>query len=129
MVYTKHEISISRADNAAFKGTGRRAQLIYRDLGVREATGGRYDARVLRTGAGERKIPRHVHKLDFQMVYVLKGWVRIRFEGSGEVTLNEGDCCVTPGGVAHEVQDWSDDHEVLEITSPADFETVNAPAI
>ena len=129
MVDAKLEISISRADDAEFEDVGRRAQLIYRDLGVREATGGRYDARVLRTGTGERKVPRHVHELDFQMVYVLKGWVRIWFEGSGQVTLKEGDCCVTPGGVAHEVRDWSDDHEVLEITSPADFETVDAPAV
>ena len=74
MADAEHEISISRAEDAQFEDVGRRAQLIYRDLGVREATGGRYDARVLRTGTGERKVPRHVHKLDFQMVYVLKGW-------------------------------------------------------
>ena len=78
-------------------------------------------------GPGERKVPRHIHKLDYQMIYVLKGWVRIWFEGRGEVTLKEGDSYVSPGDVPHEVYDWSDDHEVLEITSPAEFETVDAP--
>ncbi len=130
MVDTTRKVCIARAADAKFEDVGRRVQLEYRDLGVREATGGRYDAHVLRTGTGtgERKVPCHVHDLDLQMVYVLKGWVRIWFERSGEVTLKEGDCCVTPGGVVHEVRDWSDDHEVLEITSPADFETVDAPA-
>ncbi len=128
MADAKHKFCISRAEDAEFEDVGRRAQLVYRDLGVREATGGRYDARVLRTGTGERKVPCHVHYLDLQMVYILKGWVRIWFEGSGEVTLTEGDCYVTPGAVAHEVRDWSDDHEVLEITSPAEFKTVDAPA-
>ena len=129
MTDTKQNVSISRGDDAKFEDIGRRVQLEYRDLGVREATGGRFNAHILRTGkrAGERKVPRHVHKLDFQMIYVLKGWVRIWFEDRGEVTLKEGDSYVAPGDVLHEVYDWSDDHEVLEITSPADFETVDAP--
>ncbi len=129
MADTRHEVSIARADDASFEDLGRRTQLAYRDLGVRAATGGRYHAHIMRTsGTGERKIARHVHALELQMVYILKGWVKIWFEGRGEVTLKEGDCCVTPGGVPHEVLDWSDDHEVLEITSPADYETTDAPA-
>ncbi len=39
MVETKHEISISRAEGAEFEDVGRRAQRVYRDLGVRDATG------------------------------------------------------------------------------------------
>ena len=128
MVDAKHRISISRADDAEFEDVGRRAQLIYRDLGVREATGGRYDARVLRTGTGERKVPRHVHKLDLQMIYILNGWIRFWFEDQGEVTLSVGDSCLIPSGMSHEVYDWSDDFELLEVTSPADYETVDAPA-
>ena len=128
MADTRHDVSIARADGAEFHDVGRRAQLEYRDLGVREATGGRHAANVMRTGGtGERMIPCHVHELDFQMVYILQGWVTLWFEGRGEVTLRRGDCCVTPGGVPHEVRGWSDDHQVLEITSPADYETLDAP--
>ena len=43
------------------------------------------------TGTGERKVPRHVHKIDFRLVYVLKGRVSFWFEDCGEVTLKEGD--------------------------------------
>ncbi len=130
MVGSERKVHISRAADAEFADIGRRVQLVYRDLGVREATQGRVGAQILRTGpgAGERMVPRHVHKLDYQMIYVLAGWVRIWFEDVGEVTLTAGDCYMSPGDVAHEVLDWSDDHEVLEITSPADFETTDAPA-
>ena len=130
MVDTKQMVCISRAAGAKFEDIGRRLQLEYRDLGVRQATGGRFNAHILRTGkgTGERKVPRHVHKLDFQMIYVLKGWVRMWFEDRGEVTLKKGDSYVVPGDVLHEVHDWSYDHEVLEITSPADFETIESSA-
>ncbi len=105
MADTKQKISISRADDAIFDDIGRRVQLESRDLGVRDATGGLFNAQVVRTGtgAGERKVPRHVHKINFQMVYVLKGRVRIWFEERGEVTLKEGDSYVSPGDVPHEV--------------------------
>ena len=128
MVDTKQKVYISRAADAKFEGDGLREQVVYRDLGVREATGGRYNAHVIRTGTGERKVPRHVHKLDFQLAYVLKGWIRFSFEDQGEVTLSAGDSFLIPGGVPHEVLDWSDDLEGLEITSPADYETTDAPA-
>ena len=60
---------------------------------------------------------------------VPKGAGVARIGGRGEVTLKEGDCIVTPGGTAaHEVYDWSDDFELLEITSPAEYETADAPA-
>ena len=127
MVDTKEKVSIARADEGKYEGDGLRTQIVYRDLGVREATGGRYNAHIMRTGTGERKVPRHVHQLDFQMIYILKGWIRMWFEDQGEVTLNPGDSCLMPGGMSHEVYDWSDDFELLEVTSPADYETTDAP--
>ena len=58
MADTKQKISISRADDAIFDDIGRRVQLESRDLGVRDATGGLFNAQVVRTGtgAGERKV-------------------------------------------------------------------------
>ena len=65
----------------------------------------------------------HAHALDFQMVYILKGWMRTAFEGVGEQKLEAGDCMYQRPGIAHRVLGYSDDLEVLEITIPADFET------
>ena len=76
----------------------------------------------------ERKTLRHVHKLDVQMVCVLKEWVRIWFERSGNMTLKESDCCVPPGRCGAANSNLPDDHEVLQITSLGDFKTVDAPA-
>ena len=128
MVGTKERVCITRGGDAKYESDGLREQVVYRDLDVREATGGRYHAHIIRTGTGERKVPRHVHKLDLQLSYVLKGWVTFWFEDQGEVTLSAGDSFLIPGGMPHEVHGWSDDIEVLEITSPADYETVDTPA-
>ena len=53
----------------------------YRDLGVVEATGGRVKAHILRVRDGGdpsdlHTTGLHVHKLDFQMIYILKGWIK-----------------------------------------------------
>jgi quercetin dioxygenase-like cupin family protein len=64
-----------------------------------------------------------VNGLEFQMVYVLKGWVRFWYEGQGEVLLKLGSCVHQPSGIAHRELEHSDDLEMLEITLPAEFET------
>jgi Cupin domain len=97
-----------------------------RDLGLREATGGRYMAEVHRAcgpcppgGSG-----RHLHKLDFQFNYVLQGWMRVEIAGQGERTFEAGDSWLQPPQIEHNVVGFSDDLEVLEIVSPGTFETV-----
>jgi quercetin dioxygenase-like cupin family protein len=60
------------------------------------------------------------------MVYVLKGWVRFRYEGVGEVLLEAGSCVHQPPGIRHAEIAHSDDVEMLEITLPAEFETTGA---
>jgi len=59
------------------------------------------------------------------MVYILKGRVTYRWEGSSEeITVEAGGCLYQPPGGAHDVVDYSADLEVLEITMPADYDTV-----
>ena len=60
------------------------------------------------------------------MVYVLKGWVRFEYDGVGEVLLEAGSCVNQPPGILHREIEHSQDLELLEITSPAEFETVAA---
>jgi quercetin dioxygenase-like cupin family protein len=73
--------------------------------------------------AEEVAIP-HFHDVDFQMVYVLKGWFRSEFEGQGPHTFHAGSCWIQPPRIKHTVLGYSDDCELLEIVLPADFETV-----
>ncbi len=120
---------VSLARDAAFKGEGLRSFFAYRDLGIKAATGGRVGAHVIRAtrpcgdGTG-----RHRHRLAFQLVYVLKGRVTFWYEGPGEVTLGPGDCVHQPPGITHELIEGSADLEMLEITLPAEFATVDVPA-
>jgi mannose-6-phosphate isomerase-like protein (cupin superfamily) len=121
--FPRGPFTIARAKGAKWR-VGLRPHFEYRDLGILGATEGKVLAQVIRArqpsdGPGDE----HMHALDFQMVYILKGWMKTRFEGEGERTLEVGDCMYQRPGIAHRVLDYSDDLEVLEITIPAEFET------
>jgi len=106
---------------------GLRAYSAYRDLGIAPATAGMVQAHVIRMtkpfSEEEVAIP-HYHDVEFQMVYVLKGWFQSEFEGEGVHTFHAGSCWIQPPGIKHTVRGYSDDCELLEIVLPADFETV-----
>ena len=104
----------------------------YRDLGISEATGGAYNAHVIRVKKPVTEFPHtgpHVHDLEFQMIYVLKGWIRFTYEDQGEFTFREGDSCLQPVGIVHDELACSDDLEMIEFTAPANFNTrrIEAP--
>ncbi|MBV9348784.1 MAG: cupin domain-containing protein [Pseudolabrys sp.] len=105
---------------------GLRPYSAYRDLGFAKATGGRAVAHVIRMtkpfNAKDVAIP-HYHDVEFQMVYVLKGWFASEFDGKVH-TFREGSAWIQPPRIKHTVRGYSDDCELLEIVLPADFETV-----
>ncbi len=110
----------------AFEG-GLRSYAKYRDLDIVSATNGLARAHVI------KMIPpidpaevskRHYHDVEFQMIYVLKGWIKGEYEGAGVVTMREGSCWLQPPRIKHSVLDYSDDCELLEIIMPADFKTI-----
>lgn len=121
------EFSVRHARDTSFESDGLRTFFEYRDLGIGESTGGKFHAHVIRAreGHGER-VGWHQHDLEFQMVYILKGWAIFEYEGKGEVRLEAGDCVHQPPGIRHREVDHSDDLELIEITSPADFATAEA---
>ena len=97
------------------------------DLGINKATNGMVRAHVIRLVPPcrpEEVSKRHFHDVDFQMVYVLKGWMKTEFAGQGAMVMEAGSCWIQPPRIEHLVLDYSDDCEVLEIILPADFETV-----
>lgn len=121
--------------DAVYK-TGLRGFMEYRDLGIEKATHGQFRAHVIRIKASEKggdtdlhTTGLHRHLLDFQMFYVLKGWIKFIYEGEGEYTFREGDCCLQPAGIVHNELACSDDLEVLEILSPAVHETVGVEKV
>lgn len=106
---------------------GLRAYAQYRDLGINDATSGLVQAHVIRfvpPCRPEEVSKLHYHDVDFQLVYVLKGWIRSEFAGEGAHTFEAGACWIQPPRIEHRVLDYSDDCEVLEIVMPADFDTV-----
>ena len=116
----------SHLKDSAFE-PGLRAYAHYRDLGIAKATGGLAQAHVIRLiGPCDPKevSKRHYHDVDFQMIYVLKGWMKGEYEGAGVVTMREGSCWLQPPRIKHTVLDYSDDCELLEIILPAEFDTV-----
>jgi mannose-6-phosphate isomerase-like protein (cupin superfamily) len=106
---------------------GLRSYATYRDLGLAPATGGMVQAHVIRMippFKPEEVSTPHYHDVDFQMIYVLKGWMTTEFEGEGTHTFHAGSCWIQPPRIKHTVLGYSDDCELLEIVLPADFETV-----
>lgn len=120
---TEQKLSIVHAEDSEFVGDGLRKCFEYRDLGIKAATGGNFHAHVIRAVDQEEDgIGLHRHnEIEFQMVYILKGWMRFWYEGEGEVVAKQGTCILQPPAVKHDVLEWSDDLELLEITSPAEF--------
>jgi quercetin dioxygenase-like cupin family protein len=132
MAHGKTAFSASHLGNAVFQDGGLRSCFEYRDLGISTATGGRVLAHVIRAKKGAHTgFGWHLHSLDFQMYYVLKGWVKFNYEGIGEVLAEAGSCVNQPPGICHAEIAHSDDLELLEITLPAEFATteVEAPAV
>jgi len=128
-MWRSQAFSVSHADGGAFQGAGLRAFFEYRDLGIAGATGGRFGAHVIRAVPGEKSPAAwHSHTLDFQMVYVTRGWVVFEYEGKGEHVLRAGSCVLQPPGIRHRELRHSDDLELIEITAPAEFATHAAEA-
>jgi uncharacterized cupin superfamily protein len=123
----KQRIAISHHREEDFKADGLRTYAKYRDLGIADATHGLAQAHVIRligpcNPAEVSKL--HYHDVEFQMVYVLKGWVKTYMEGQGETLMKEGSAWTQPPRIKHLIMDYSDDVELLEVILPAEFKTV-----
>ena len=126
---TTEGFAVSHAADAAFE-RGLRSFFEYRDLGVKKATAGRVDAHVIRAAAGtEFSSQPHLHKTEFQLVYILKGWIEFEYEGQGLVRLEAGSCVHQPPSIRHREVGHSPDIEMLEIVLPGDFKTEEVDSV
>ena len=127
----KQRIAISHHREEDFKADGLRAYAKYRDLGIAEASHGLAQAHVIRLQGpcDPNEVSKlHFHDVEFQMVYVLKGWVKTYMDGQGETLMKEGSAWTQPPRIKHMILDYSDDVELLEVILPAEFKTVELKA-
>jgi hypothetical protein len=123
----KQRVAISHYREQDFQTNGLRTYAQYRDLGIAGATRGLAQAHVIRligpcNPAEVSKL--HFHDVEFQMVYVLNGWVKTYLEGQGETLMQQGSCWTQPPRIKHLILDYSDNCELLEVILPAEFRTV-----
>ncbi len=104
---------------------GRRDFFSYRDLAIKEASGGRMRGQIMKARRGmTQPTGWHYHTCDNQFVYVLGGWVELEFETGELLRLESGDTVLIPGGLKHNELRTSDDFEALEVSVPGELGTV-----
>lgn len=93
------------------------------------ATGGKVLAQlVIAHNAREQGTGWQRHGADFHVVIMLRGWARFMYEDQ-ETLVSAGGCVHQRPGIAHDLVNDSPDMEYLEIVGPADFSSVDAPAV
>ena len=70
----------------------------------------------------------HFHEIQAQFIFCFRGWVRVVYEDQGPpFVLREGDCVLQPPRIRHRVLESSAGLEVVEVASPADYQTEADP--
>ncbi len=120
---TQHAFVVRRLADQAPWVIGR-AGMHYRDL-IPSRLGGAMIASHIRIPDGG-PVPDmvHFHKVGFQLIFCVKGWVDVVYEDQGgPIRLTAGDCFIQPPEIRHRVLTASDGIEVIEIGVPADHVT------
>ncbi len=118
-----NKFSHNKPGDTPWRGDGLRDFFLYRDLGIKDATGGRVIAHLVKANSQPTEgTGWHVHHARFQIVLMTKGWAKFMYENE-EVLVEAGDCVHQRPGIRHYLFDYSPDMEYLEIVSPADFGT------
>lgn len=120
---TEHAFVVRRLADQAPWIIGR-AGMNYRDL-IPSRLGGAVIASHIRIPDGG-PVPDmvHFHKVGFQLIFCIKGWVDVVYEDQGPpIRLSAGDCFIQPPQIRHRVLLASDGIEVIEIGVPAEHVT------
>ncbi len=98
-------------------------------MGYRDLIPGRLDGEVIAshirlTKGGPVADYVHYHKVRFQMIYCLKGRIKVVYEDQGPpFWLETGDCVLQPPEIRHRVLECTTGAEVIEVGMPAVHET------
>ncbi|MEP3275562.1 MAG: cupin domain-containing protein [Stappiaceae bacterium] len=119
---TKHAFVVRRLADQAPWVIGR-AGMEYRDL-IPSRLGGAMIASHIRVPDGPVPDMVHFHKVGFQLIFCIKGWVDVLYEDQGGTRrLHAGDCFIQPPEIRHKVLHAADGIEVVEIGVPAEHVT------
>ena len=119
---TKHAFVVRRLADQAPWIIGR-AGMEYRDL-VPSRLGGAMIASHIRVPDGPVPDMVHYHKVGFQLIFCIRGWVDVLYEDQGGMRrLTAGDCFIQPPEIRHRVMHAADGIEVVEIGVPAEHVT------
>ena len=115
---TQHAFVVRRLADQAPWIIGR-AGMEYRDL-VPSRLGGAVIASHIRVSDGPVPDMVHFHKVGFQLIFCIKGWVDVLYEDQGGMRrLTAGDCFIQPPRIRHRVCLAGGGIEVIEIGVPA----------
>ena len=130
----KEEIDWSKrivvaSDSTATEVPGRRDFFQYLDLGLKNASDGRFSANVVHVSQGlSEPTGWHYHACKGQFAMILKGWVVLTFEDGTTRKISEGQYFYIEGGVRHNEIATSDTFSYLELFFPANMKTVACDA-
>ena len=118
---TEHAFVVRRLADQAPWVVGR-AGMSYRDL-IPSRLGGAMIASHIRVPDGPVPDMVHFHKVGFQLIFCVAGWVDVLYEDQGDILrIAAGDCFIQPPGIRHKVL-HSEGVQVVEIGVPADHVT------
>ena len=119
---TEHAFVVRRLADQAPWVLGR-AGMSYRDL-VPTRLGGAMIASHIRVPDGPVPDMVHFHKVGFQLIFCVGGWVDVLYEDQGgPLRLHAGDCFIQPPRIRHRVLETGEGIEVIEIGVPAEHIT------
>ena len=126
MTDTKFSHQKANSPEARYTDGGLRSFFVYRDMGVTPATNGKLRVQLVRAARKSSEAKGgtgvHFHTADNHVVYMVRGWARFDYDGI-DTLVEAGDCVHQRPGIIHNLYDWSDDMEFMEIIVPADFDT------
>lgn len=118
---TEHAFVVRRLADQAPWVIGR-AGMEYRDL-IPTRLGGAMIASHIRVPDGPVPDMVHYHKVGFQLIFCVAGWVDVLYEDQGDIRrIHAGDCFIQPPGIRHKVL-HSEGVQVVEIGVPAEHVT------
>jgi quercetin dioxygenase-like cupin family protein len=118
---TEHAFVVRRLADQAPWVIGR-AGMEYRDL-IPTRLGGAMIASHIRVPDGPVPDMVHFHKVGFQLIFCVAGWVDVIYEDQGDtLRIRAGDCFIQPPGIRHKVL-HSEGVQVVEIGVPAEHVT------
>ena len=104
---------------------GRREWVVYRDLGLTEASAGALSMHTTDVDIPVfRETGWHYHTCDFQLVWINEGWLELQFEDGTTRRAEAGSVVFIPGGYGHNETGTSKQLSILEIFMPPDPQTV-----